>query len=262
MRLMRSIRLIMSVSTVIVTILALLSYYLCYHYEIYSDFPMTLIGIAVVFPIVFSISGAYKRRETALNHYGTIKAFGRAIFLANRDWLPNRDTKKEKELKKLLQENLAECREMFHERKEKMEKHEKKVYENFSKMSLFIKGFRDRGMGSSEVSRCNQYLSKMMAAFESMKHIYQYRTPRGLRAYSKVFVHTLPILYGPYFAHLANDQVLESGLNPYVVMIMPVLFALVLVGLDNIQDHLENPFDLVGEDDVKINAEKFIDRLG
>ena len=42
---------------------------------------------------------------------------------------------------------------------------------------------------------------------------------------------------------------------------MPVLFALVLVSLDKIQEHLENPFDQVGQDDVMINAEKFIDRL-
>ncbi len=42
---------------------------------------------------------------------------------------------------------------------------------------------------------------------------------------------------------------------------MPVLFSVILVSLDNIQDHLENPFDQVGEDDVAINAEKFVARL-
>ena len=42
---------------------------------------------------------------------------------------------------------------------------------------------------------------------------------------------------------------------------MPVLFALVLSSLDNIQEHLENPFDQVGQDDVTFNAEKFMDRL-
>ncbi|MGA1794035.1 MAG: hypothetical protein ACMUHM_08795 [Thermoplasmatota archaeon] len=261
MQIVKSLRLIMSWSTLIVTGLAVLSYYLCYHFELRSEFPMTLIGIAVVFPIVFSISGAYKRRETALKHYATIKAFGRALFLANRDWLPNRDTRKEKELKKLLQENLARCRDMFHVSQKEMEKDEKQIYTNFSKLSLFIKDFRNREMGASEVSRCNQYLSKMIEAFESMKHIYQYRTPRGLRAYSKIFVHTLPIIYGPYFAFQADDLILDNGLNPYLGLAMPILFSIVLVSLDNIQDHLENPFDLVGEDDVKINAEKFVDRL-
>ena len=41
----------------------------------------------------------------------------------------------------------------------------------------------------------------------------------------------------------------------------PLLFALVLVSLDNIQEHLEDPFDQIGEDDIAINAEKFADRL-
>ena len=30
---------------------------------------------------------------------------------------------------------------------------------------------------------------------------------------------------------------------------------------NDIQEHLENPFDQVGEDDVVINAEKFVARL-
>lgn len=34
-----------------------------------------------------------------------------------------------------------------------------------------------------------------------------------------------------------------------------------LVSLSNIQDHLENPFDGVGEDDIEINVDLFIERL-
>ncbi|MDH3918523.1 MAG: hypothetical protein OEU25_10100, partial [Rhodospirillales bacterium] len=89
----------------------------------------------------------------------------------------------------------------------------------------------------------------------TMKHIYQYRTPVTLRAYSDIFILVLPILYGPYFAEIAKD--FSVGLE----YLMPVLFSLILVGLDNIQHHLENPFDQVGEDDVVINAEKFVARL-
>lgn len=62
---------------------------------------------------------------------------------------------------------------------------------------------RTAGLASGEVSRCNQYMSKMMRAFGNVKHIYQYRMPQ----------------------------------------------------------HLENPFDQVGEDDVMINVEKFVMRL-
>jgi len=136
-----------------------------------------------------------------------------------------------------------------------MEENEKAVYKNFSKLSHFIKGLRDKGLASGEVSRCNQYLSKMLIAFESVKHIYQYRTPRTLRAYSDIFIVALPILYGPYFAGISGDY--AKGL----AYVMPILLSVILVSLDNIQDHLENPFDQIGDDDVMINAEKFVSRL-
>ncbi len=72
----------------------------------------------------------------------------------------------------------------------------------------------------------------MIIFFETVKHIYQYRTPVTLRAYSDLFI-----------------------------FLLPVLFSIILVGLDSIQAHLENPFDQIGEDDITINAEKFIERL-
>ncbi len=95
----------------------------------------------------------------------------------------------------------------------------------------------------------------MILAFEQIKHIYQYRTPRMLRAFSDFFITVLPMLYGPYFAYISKD--FSVGLT----YVMPVLFALVLVSLDNIQEHLENPFDQIRQDDVSIDAEKFVDRL-
>jgi len=93
-------------------------------------------------------------------------------------------------------------------------------------------------------------------AYENIKHIYQYRTPRTLRSFSDLFITILPPLYGPYFVHISADY--SYGLT-YVT---PVLFAVILVSLDNIQEHLENPFDQIGEDDVSINAEKFVLSLG
>ena len=85
MGLLRSFKMIFTYNTLIVVILSVISTYVCIYYELYADFPLTLIGIAVVFPIVFSIGGAYARREKALNYYGGLKAYGRATFFASRD---------------------------------------------------------------------------------------------------------------------------------------------------------------------------------
>ena len=40
------------------------------------------------------------------------------------------------------------------------------------------------------------------------------------------------------------------------------MFTMILVSLDNIQEHLENPFDQIGADDIYINAEKYVEQLG
>ena len=66
----------------------------------------------------------------------------------------------------------------------------------------------------------------------------------------------MPILYGPYFAAIGKEYSAQ-----WLMYVMPVLLTVVLTSLDNIQEHLENPFDQIGEDDVAINVEKFISRL-
>jgi len=84
-----------------------------------------------------------------------------------------------------------------------------------------------------------------------MKVILQYRTPITLRAYSKIFIYSFPVIYGPYFAYMA--QGFSKGLG----YLMPIIFSFILVSLDNIQDHLENPYDQIGEDDIKLDLAGF-----
>jgi hypothetical protein len=90
----------------------------------------------------------------------------------------------------------------------------------------------------------------MVIAFDNLKVIHNYRTPITLRMYSKVFIYIFPIIYGPYFASILKD------FSPSLEYVMPILYSFILVSLDNIQDHLENPFDNVGEDDIVIDAEE------
>lgn len=253
---LRTITFILNLKAAVIAALAVLSTWACMRWGIAANFPLTLIATAVVFPIVFSINSAYKRRESVLDDYGSLKSHGRAIFFATRDWLETPSPERQERCRRLLGDLLRDTRALFSASRVDMHRREERVYRRFSELSLFIRDdLRQAGLASGEVSRCNQYLSKMLLSFEQIKHIYQYRTPRTLRAFSDFFITVLPPLYGPYFAYLGRDF---SGALPYL---MPVLFALILVSLDSIQDHLENPFDQIGQDDVFINAEKFVDRL-
>jgi len=252
----KTIAFIINIKAITISALAVLSTYLCLRWDVAADYPLTLLATAIVFPIVFSINSAYKRREAVLDDYASMKAHGRAIFFATRDWLETPDEDRQSRCRSLLGELLQANRKLFNAPRAEMLDREEQVYGCFSKLSQFIReDLRLAGLASGEVSRCNQYLSKMVLAFEQVKHVYQYRTPRTLRAFSDFFITVLPPLYGPYFAYIAKDY------SPGLTYVMPVLFALVLVSLDKIQEHLENPFDQVGQDDVMINAEKFVDRL-
>jgi hypothetical protein len=252
----RRLFLIVNIQTLIISALAVTSTAVCIHYKFEAEFPLTLVAMSIVFPIVFSIGGAYKRREAALREYAAIKGYLRAIYFVSRDWLDQPKPENVTKMNGIVTSLFQNIRTMFTGPIEQLEVNEERIYDNFSDISLYIKHeLRNEGLSAGECSRTNQYLQKMMISFESLKHIYQYRTPRTLRAFSSLFIKILPIIYGPYFAFQAEEM--SWGLE-YVI---PILLTMILVSLENIQEHLENPFDQVGEDDINFNVEKFIERL-
>ncbi len=251
----RRLSLIITLQTLIISALAAVSTYFCVKYNWKANFSLTLVATSIVFPIVFSIGGAYKRREVALREYAAIKGYLRAIYFASRDWMPIVKPENVTKMEKIIERFFTNIRTLFSQSTEHLEEGEKAVYKDFSDFSDYIKhDLREEGLSAGECSRTNQFLQKMLISFESLKHIYQYRTPRTLRAFSELFIKVLPIAYGPYFAQI---NVSAPGLS-YVI---PVLLTMVIVSLHNIQDHLENPFDQVGEDDIKFNVEKFVENL-
>jgi predicted membrane chloride channel (bestrophin family) len=249
---LRSFIQIFNIKSLIVTFLSVLATHLCMQFGIVADLPQTVIGIAVVFPIVFSIGSAFQRRENALKDYSNLKAHSRSIYLSARDWFEDDNPEQLEEVKLIIQKLFISVRVFLSGKKKDRDKKELDVYQNFSDLSAFIKKLRIRGMQSGELSRVNQYLSKMIEGFESLKHVAQYRTPVTLRAYSRVFIMITPIIYAPYFAFVGRN------INVFLTMVTPILMSLVLVGLDNIQDDLEKPFDQVGEDDIFMHVEKHV----
>lgn len=252
-RVLRSFFLIINYKTLIITILALISTYVCYHLDLTAKFPDMLVGVAIVFPVVFSISSAYTRRETALQRLSDFKGHAIAIFYAMRDWTSDKQNDLPERSRVLVNDITRLMRDMFtkHHRHE-WESNEHEIFGRFSQLSTLTMELRNYGVQSGEISRISQYVSKMIIAFDNLKIIHAYRTPITLRAYSKVFIYIFPIIYGPYFAATAHD------FSPGLEYVMPVLYSFILVSLDNIQDHLEHPFDEVGEDDIRIDEQDMV----
>lgn len=248
---------VMDLQTLIVTLLALGSTWACLYFGFTADIPTGLIGLAVVFPIVFSINTAYKRREEALRFFSGVKAHLAALYYAHRDWVPaaaegeaaapaaDHAPRVRAIIERLLAAVHADLSH-FGRRRETFER----VYQAISELSASNEQMRRAGVPANEISRVNQYVSKIAIDFERMRNIATYRTPVSLRAYSRVFLNLFPIAFGPYFASLC----LQNESFPYVGYMVAVLYALVLVTLDNIQEDLEDPFDDVGTDDVKLDV--------
>lgn len=252
-RVLRSFLIIINYKTLLITALSIISTYVCYHYNLTAKFPDMLVGVAIVFPVVFSIGSAYNRRETALQRFSDFKGHAIAIYYATRDWTSTSDHDLPRRVRDLVNEMLVLMRKMFTSKNEpEWKQNEKKIYAYFSQLSRLTMEMRQHGVQSGEISRVNQYVSKMVIAFDNLKIIHDYRTPITLRAYSKVFIYIFPIIYGPYFA--SNFKDFSASLE----YVMPVLYSFILVSLDNIQDHLEHPFDEIGEDDIRIDEREII----
>lgn len=238
---------IIDTHTWLVTLLALVVVFLCRQLDFLVDLPTTLIGIAVVFPLVFSINSAYKRREDALRAFASLKAHGVALVLAHRDWPNDEDTHAER-AGEVLQRLLTAVSQHFSSNGHDQIQSKQQVYALFSEFSHSHEILRQAGVPANEISRANQYLRQLIIDFERMNNIASYRTPLALRAYSRLFLNLFPLLFGPYFATIAYPE------HPSAGYIVAVLYTIVLVSLDNIQDDLENPFDGLGADDLRLDV--------
>jgi hypothetical protein len=249
-QIVRSLWLIINYKTFIITALSVISTYVCYRFDLTAKFPETLVGVAIVFPVVFSIGSAYSRRETALQRWADFKGHAIAIYYAVRDWPSDKENDLPKRTKEMTIEMILLMKTLLHGKRAAWHGNEIKLFSLFSRLSQLTMEMRNHGVQSGEISRVSQYVSKMIIAFDNLKIIFTYRTPVTLRSYSKVFIYIFPIIYGPYFASTFHEY---SWQLEYV---MPILYSFILVSLDNIQDHLENPFDQVGEDDIDIDADE------
>jgi hypothetical protein len=228
----------------VVGILAIGSTHACIRLGLLVDMPLEIAGIAIVFPIVFSIGQAFQRRERALSELAEFEATLQAVGLAHRDW-PSSDSSAHAARAGRLAEAIDErVRSLLRSPGPAIEA---EVDELFSELSSSIERLRDEGnVSATEISRLNQYLRQSIASTKQMRNIAVYRTPRALRSFTRVFLTIFPVVFGPYFAYLASPS------YPAIAYGIAILYTVVLVGLDNIQEGLENPYDGIGVDDIHL----------
>lgn len=255
MKFVRSFFLIINLRTLFAVSVSVLSVWACLRYEIKAEFPLYLISIAIVFPIVFSIDSAYKRREHALQFYADLKGHALSLYFAVRDWVDTRGHQEAPAVKAELNVIFCEISALFMKPPSEARALESDVFKRLSDLSRRVLAYKKLGMEGGEVSRLHQYVSKMLVSYNVVRNVFFYRTPITLRAYSKIFIYFFPVLYGPYAASTYQDY--THGISYFFA----VLYSVILVSLDNLQEHLENPFDQVGEDDIDFEVDALIKNM-
>ena len=202
-----------------VTLISLISVFICYHFNIYFKVDLTLLSIAIIFPLVFTIRGSFRRREKALEHL------------------------------KLLLENI-ENKTLLHLKSnqgdiKKLDDEVNKLYDFIhSRRETIPKGLKDKLF---------KYLCDLHEAIDNLNGIHVHRTPVSLKAYCKVFIYIFPLIYSPTIIYNIGIDY-----NPMAVYFVVVLTEFILISLYNIQDDLEYPFDEKGLDDIKLDHFKVL----
>src|SRR5262249_9006835 len=149
--------------TIGVSAAAIVSTFVCVQTGITADLPFELVGVAIVFPIVFTISGAFQRRENALDELAELRANLIAIFYAHRDWAHENGATHARRMGELLKELHQTMREGLRQPSDHVVR---AVYGYFSQISQSHELLRTSGSVSpSELARVNQYLRDAITNF-------------------------------------------------------------------------------------------------
>ena len=58
----------------------------CWHFELVTDLPLSLVVVGIIFPISFGIGHNFSRRETTIREVAVLKALSLSLYLGARDW--------------------------------------------------------------------------------------------------------------------------------------------------------------------------------
>lgn len=232
---------LINVKMVIGVVISVVGAFLCHRFDIIAEYPLSFISVAIVFPIVFSINAAFTRRENALKTYAEFKGLCTALIFATKDW--DKDSTKDltPDVLKHIHEVISSMEAFFVSQTVQIDT----VYKEFHKLSQVLQELRVQ-ISNSEMSRVNQYLSKMLISFEQIATIKNYRSSVYLANYGRIVVFLFPIFYAPYFGHHVAE--FHPGILGYS---LPIIYTTVLFALQNVHDKIEDPLNGLGLDDLK-----------
>lgn len=236
---------ILNYRTVIAIGIAALATYFTLTHSFQYNFDLTMISIAIIFPLVFTIRSAFRRREKALEYLSRFKSgliTVDACFQENRKITPE----KKQEIADTVR-NISVCL-IDHLGPETCSK--EKLNEEAAKVAIFIRENSEQ-IGNATALKIYRFMKDVYMGLENVLAVKNHRTTISIRAYCLIFIYFYPVIYTPSLYNRLHEGI--SYNDSWILYSLSMFSTFILISLYNVQEQLENPFDQHGVDDIRLN---------
>lgn len=217
-------------------------------YSINIKVDYTIMSIAIIFPLVFSITSAYQRRQDAISLY--LEFRNKIIDLTNIFYAV--ESVKDENYKELF-DSLHEVQKLLIQylTQEDSEKIFDSIREKRKEVLLIIDSHK-KLFNEREKDSLIRVKNELFLSAEKIRGIKIHGTPISLKKYCLVFIYFSPLLYASQSVLNFEDDLVTKLIS----LSFSLVVSFVLMALYNVQDYIENPFDQKGLDDLKIDLLK------
>ena len=202
----------------------------------------------MIFPLVFTIRGSFRRREKALEHLSEFRSSVITInYLFSNSSMPDGQKQEINAILLNISTTLMAHLKSNATKTADIDGSIQKVYDFLQEHKDFVSGkLKDKTF---------RYLKDVHEAVENVHAINIHRTPISLKAYCLIFIYIFPLIYTPAVIYRIGEEENHHAITYFIV----ILSQFILIALYNIQNQLEYPFDDNGLDDIQLENFK-IDR--
>ena len=225
----------------------ILVYSLYNYYQINLAIDFTIISIAIVFPLVFSITSAYQRRQESITTFAEFR--NKIIDISNLFFAVNGVQKEDYD--KLYNELLAAQSLLVEYIKSPNENGKFDLLRKKRKTILILIDSYKHLFNEREKDSLIRVKNELFLSAEKLRGTKILETPISLRKYCLIFIYLSPLLYDSQL--VLSQPALDFNIETVISLLFSLLVSFVLMALYNVQEYIENPFDQNGLDDLKID---------
>ena len=231
----------------IILIETILVYFLYNYYKINLAIDFTIISIAIVFPLVFSITSAYQRRQESIETFAEFR--NKIIDISNIFYAVNGVQKED--YNKIYNE-LIEAQNLLVEYIKSSDGNTKfDDLRNKRKAILLLIDSYKHLFNEREKDSLIRVKNELFLSAEKLRGTKIHETPISLRKYCLIFIYLSPLLYDSQL--VLGQSSFGYTVETLISLLFSLLISFVLMALYNVQEYIENPFDQKGLDDLKID---------